>query len=108
MIVGTRKAEGGSGDTPFGKKTKPPNEIEDEQTLSQADKIDKIFDMMTNMQKDVGQTKLLAQTAVQTAELAMSSMNEMKSTMQQLQSKDVEFEKELLSIKQQLNSTPQS
>ena len=56
MIVGARKAESGAGVTPDWKKTRSGEENDG---MTQSDKIDKMFDMMTNMQKDMGQTKLL-------------------------------------------------
>ena len=44
----------------------------------------------------------MAQTAVQTAEMALSSTNQMKQMVQQLQTKDTEFEKDIADIKEQL------
>ena len=62
-----------------------------------------MFDMMIDMQKDMGQTKLMAQTAVQTAEMALTSLTQIKSSVQSLQTKDSELEQEIGKIKDQLS-----
>ena len=54
MIVDRRKGEGGSGDTPDGKKPKS-----EEDTMSRSEKIDKMYEVMMDMQRDMNQTKML-------------------------------------------------
>ena len=99
MIVPTRKSEGGSGVSPDGKKSKG-----DDVVMSSTEKFDKMFDMITDIQKDIGQTKLIAQTAVQTAEMAMDSVNAIKTNINQLHNKDISLEREITAIKQLLTT----
>ena len=100
FYVGVRKAGNGSGETPEGKRRNSTDGTDED--LSQSDKIVKIFEMMLHMQKDLGQTKLLAQHEAQKAEMAMTSETQMQSTVKQLQKNDTETEQPLVQIKEQL------
>ena len=68
-----------------------------------------MFDMMQDMKRDMGQTKLVAETARETAEMAMKSVTEVKTsiksintTLTDLKNRGNQFEKDVYNMRSQL------
>jgi len=96
MIKGERKAESSTGASPAEKKPKQ---------LTRDDKIDEMFVIMADMEKDMDQTKLIAKNANETAEMAMKSLHVVNSTIKQMQDKDSSIEADIKEIKDMLSNT---
>ena len=103
MITGVRKADGATGVSPDEKKHRGITE-----GLSQEDNIDKMFEMMMNVTRDMSQTKLMAQTAQQTADMAMETVTGMRNDIKNLQIKDDTLMNEMKEIKRVLTDPKQT
>ncbi|CAK0853782.1 unnamed protein product, partial [Prorocentrum cordatum] len=71
--------------------------------MSKDEKIDKIYDMLSDLTKDVAQTKLIAHTASATAEKAMEAVREVRDTVKQVEASNTALQRDVQDIKNKLH-----